>query len=535
MKSESGKYYVNIGKASDLKNPRERKIYRAFEIIPGTLVWITLFGMVFFSWLRPVWVAYFIIAFCVYWLLRTFHFAVHLVAAYRQMQKNLKTDWIKELNALPGNWEDIYHLIIFPMYKEDLKVVRESFRALLRVRYPKERMIVVLATEERGGERTREVGEAILQEFGDKFFRLLVTCHPKDIVGEIAGKGSNETWAGKQAKKEVIDPSNIPYKNIVVSCFDADAQVYPQYFSCLAYYYLTSPHPTRASYQPIPLYLNNFWESPFFSRVVSSSNIFWQMMQQQREEKIVTYSSHSMSFQALAEMNFWQTNVVSEDAGIFWKSFLFYDGDYRIVPLHYPLSMDSCAADSFWKTVISQYRQQRRWAWGSEGIPYLLFGCYKNWQEYRLGKRAGKTLGFPRLANKRISFKKAFRYIFLLIEGFWAWATNALLILCLGWLPLILGGQDFKATVLAYNLPQITRDLMTVALFGLIICIIISTLLLTPRPKKYGKWKSASMIFQWLCFPLTIIVFGSIPAIESQTKLMLGKRLGFWVTPKARR
>jgi len=514
MKNKGEKYYVDIGKSSDLESPKERALYRAFEMLPGALVWITLLGMTLLSWLKPVWVAYFIIAFCTYWLLRTLHFAVHLAAAYQKMQKNLKVDWLAELSALPGDWEDIYHLVIFPMYKEDLSIIRESLRALLQSRYPKERMMVVLATEERAGEYSRKVKEVVLREFGDKFFRLQVTCHPKDIPGEIAGKGSNETWAGRKAKEEIIDPLGIPYKNIIVSCFDVDTQVYPQYFSCLTYYYLTSSNPTRASYQPIPLYLNNFWESPFFSRVVSSSNVFWQMMQQQRSEKLITYSSHSMSFQALAEMDFWQPNVVSEDAGIFWKSFLFYDGDYRMVPLHYPLSMDSCASESFWQTVVNQYKQQRRWAWGSEGIPYLLFGCWK---------------------NKKISFRKASHYIFLLIEGFWAWATNPLMILCLGWLPLFLGSPEFKITVLAYSLPYITRNLMTVALFGLMVCIVISTLLLRPRPKKYGKWKSASMILQWICFPVTMIVFGSFPAIEAQTRLMLGRRLGFWVTPKVRK
>ena len=509
------KYYLDVGRASDLKNPKERMMYRAFEILPGKLVWVTLFGMVFFSWFRPVWVAYFIIAFCVYWLLRTFHFSFHLVAAYKKMKKHLKIDWLKELDQLPvTRWQDIYHLIILPMYKEDLKVVRESFQALLKVRYPKERMIVVLATEERAGEQVRKVGEAILREFKDKFFRLLVTCHPKDIVGEIAGKGSNETWAGNKVKKEVIDPLGIPYHNIIVSCFDVDTQVFPQYFACLTYHYLTSPNPTRSSFQPIPLYLNNLWESPFFSRVVSSSNVFWQMMQQQRPEKIVTYSSHSMSFKALAEMDFWQTNVVSEDAGIFWKSFLFYDGDYRIVPLHYPISMDSCAEKSLWQTAVNQYKQQRRWAWGSEGIPYLLFGFLK---------------------NKKIPRKKEIRYMILLMEGFWAWATNAILILCLGWLPLILGGEQFKTTVLAYNLPNITRDLMTLAMVGLAVCIIISTSLLTPRPPRYSRWRSLSMVFQWFCFPVTLIIFGAIPAIDAQTRLMLGKYMGFFVTPKTRK
>jgi len=213
-------------------------------------------------------------------------------------------------------------------------------------------------------------------------------------------------------------------------------------------------------------------------------------------------------------MDFWQTNVVSEDAGIFWKSFLFYDGDYRVVPLHYPVSMDSCAAESLWQTAVNQYKQQRRWAWGSEGIPYLIFGCLK---------------------NREIPFKRKFGYAFLLIEAFWTWGTSALLILFLGWLPLLLGGEEFNTMVLAYNLPRITQSLMSISLVGILTCIVIGTLLLTPRPPKYSRWKSLSMVVQWAFFPLTFIFFGSIPAIDAQTRLMLGKYMKFWVTEKVRK
>src|SRR3989344_2904941 len=513
------KYYLKVGRAADLKDPKERFIYRFLEILPGTLVWTTLMGMFLFSWLKPVWVAYFIMVFSVYWVLRTFHFTLHVIPAYYKMSANLRINWIEKLDELakgdPGkDWHKIYHLIIFPMYKEGLGLVRESFRALLESDYPKERMIVVLATEKRAGESAKEVAEAVLKEYGDKFFKFLVTEHPENINGEIAGKGSNESWAGKRAKEEIIDPLGIPYENIVASAFDIDAQVYPKYFSCLTYYYLTSSNPVRSSFQPIPLYFNNFYEAPFFSRVVSSSNVFWQMMQQQRPEKITTYSSHSMNFKTLVEMDFWQTNVVSEDAGVFWKAFLFYDGDYQIVPMHYPLSMDSCLAKNTWGTIVNQYKQQRRWAWGSEGMPYLFFGFLK---------------------NKKISFGKKFRYTFLLIEAFWAWGTNALLIIFLGWLPVILGGENFNATVLSYNLPKIVQILMTAALAGILACIIVSTLLFRLTSFRLSRWKTLFMLTQWVFLPVSLVIFGAIPAIEAQTRLMLGKYMGFFPTEKYRK
>jgi len=508
------KYYLDIGRATDLKEKKERIIYRALEILPGSLIWLTFSGMIIFSIFWPKTAAYFIIVFSAWWIFRACHFSIHLISAYLKMKKNLRTAWVEKLDKLAGkNWQEIYHLIIFPTYKENLEVIRESFRALISSRYPKERMIVVLATEEREGEFAKQKARAILQEFGDKFFKLLITCHPERIEGEIAGKGSNTSWAGRKVKEKIIDPLEIPYEKIIVSCFDADTQVFPDYFGCLTYYYLISSRPGQTSFQPIPLYLNNFWQANFFSRLVASGNVFWQMMQQQRPEKLVTFSSHSMSFKALVEMDFWQKNVVSEDAGIFWKAFLFYDGNYKIIPLHYPVSMDCVAGKTLKQAIISQYKQQRRWAFGSEGIPYLLFGFLK---------------------NKKIPWPKKFRYGFLMLEGFWAWGTTAFLLLFLGRLPGLLGGEKFKDTVLAYNLPDIASNLMTLAMIGLIVCIIISTLLLTPRPKNYPRWKSLSMIAQWLFFPVTFIFFGALPSIEAQTRLMLGKYMGFYAVEKTR-
>lgn len=505
------KYYLGLSRAGDLKNRKERIIYRMLEIFPGFFIWLTFFLMVSSSWFWPIQVSFFIIIFCVYWLLRVFHFVFHLISAYRQMKRNLKVDWLGRLNELKAGWRNVYHLVIFPAYKEDVEVLRHSFRALVDSSYPKEKMIVVLAIEERAGEKDKKTAEIISQEFKDRFYQFLITCHPQGISGEIPGKGSNETWAARIAKEKIIDAQKIPYEDIIVSSFDADTRVFPQYFACLTYNFLTAPFPFRSSYQPTPLYLNNLWQSSFLSRVVSSCNVLWEMMQQQRPEKLVTFSSHSMSFKALVQVGFWQTNVVSEDAGIFWKCYLSYGSDYRVVPLHYPISMDSCAAKGLKKTIINQYKQQRRWAWGAEGIPYLIFGLWK---------------------NKKIPFKEKIRFPFLIIEGFWAWATNILILLILGRLPVFLSNSEFQKSVLSYNLPQITGFLMTLALIGVLICVIINSLLLTPRPLNVSRFKSLSMFLQWIIFPAILIIFGSFPAIDAQTRLMLGKYMNFWPTEK---
>jgi len=220
-----------------------------------------------------------------------------------------------------------------------------------------------------------------------------------------------------------------------------------------------------------------------------------------------------MPFKILEEVGY-PKNVVSDDSRIFWKAYLFYDGNYNVTPLYYPVSMDAVLAKNLPRTIINQYRQQRRWAWGAENIPYLFFGFFK---------------------NRKISFFEKLRRSIDILDGFWSWSTSSLLIFFLGWLPLILGGERFNLTIFAYNLPRLTRNLMTLAMTGMLISGILSLLMLPPKPKNSNFLKNLSTVFQWLLLPLTLIFFGALPALDAQTRLMLGKHLEFWATEKTRK
>jgi len=506
-----------------LENLKERVIFRFFEIFPGALSWGVLFLVIFLSWWQPLWIAIFIIAFTVFWFFRTIYFSFYLWSGYQKMKKNEAIDWIEKLNSLPitnnllsavKNWRDVYHLVVIPMYKESLEIMRDTFRALENIDYPKDKMIVVLGCEEGARGVAEKTAQEIEREFGSKFFKFITTWHPANLSGEIAGKGSNETWAVKKAKEIIIDSLRIPYESIIFSSFDADTCVFPKYFSCLTYYYLTSDRPTRTSFQPIPLYVNNIWQAPVISRIFSFSSSFWHTINQERPEKLVTFSSHSMSFQALVDVGFKQTNVISDDSRIFWQCFLRYNGNYQVQPLYYPISMDANVTKSFWKNLINIYKQQRRWAYGVGDIPYFLFGFLK---------------------NKKISFFKKISLGWELIQGHFCWATVSIMIFLLGWLPLILGGPEFSQTLISYNLPRAISRIMTLAMIGLISSAYLSFLLLPPKPLKYGRFKYLIFAFGWILFPIMMIFFTSLPALDAQTRWMLGKYMGFWPTEKVRK
>jgi len=508
-------YYLKIGRADDLKDLKERFFFRFLETVPGVLSSGTLLSIILLSWLRPMWAAVFIIPFVVYWLFRTIYFSFHLSSSFKKMKENENKDWLALLQSMPDdNWRDIYHLIIIPRYRESLEIVRDLFVSLLKNDYPKERMIVVLACEERTGKEARMLGADIEQEFGGKFFKLLITYHPADLPGELMGKGANDAWATQKVKEKIIDPLEIPYENIIVSDFDADTCVYPRYFSCLTYYYLTTDSPTRASFQPIPLYNNNIWQAPPISRVFAFSATFWQMMCQERPEKLITFSSHSMSFKALADVGFRQVNVVSDDSRIFWQCFLRYDGNYKVVPMYYPVSMDANVAQTFWKTIKNMYKQQRRWAYGVGEMAYFVFGFWK---------------------NKKIPLMKEISLTWAIFEGHWSWATASFVIFFLGWLPVVLGGDEFNRTMLSYNLPLLTSRLLTISMFGLIGSAYSSIILLPPKPPIYGKIKYLFFALEWFLLPIIMIFFTALPALDAQIRWMLGKYMGFWATEKVRK
>ncbi len=101
-------------------------------------------------------------------------------------------------------------------------------------------------------------------------------------------------------------------------------------------------------------------------------------------------------------------------------------------------------------------------------------------------------------------------------------------------MPMLLGGDRFNENVMALNLPVVTRNLMTIAMVGIIISAIVSSLLLPKKPKNYGFFRTIKLFFEWIFVPVSIIIFGAIPCLDAQIRLMFGKYMGFWVTPKAR-
>jgi len=501
------KNYIEVSKASDLKEKKERIIYRFFEILPGFFSWTILISSIVLSYFKPVIVGIFIIAFDFYWFLKVVALSIYQLSAFFKMKKNLQINWLS-LAKENKEFGKIFHLVCLPFYKEEKETIEDSLQAILNSNYPKEKIIIVLAVEEAGGKKAKKIAREIEKKFKDKFYKFFLFFHPQHLPNEIPGKGSNVNFAIENVKEKIL--KEIPPENIIFSIFDIDTKPYPNYFAILTYQYLKLKMPQHVCFQPIPVYHNNIWEVPFFSRIIATSNTFWQMMQQERPEQLVSYSSHSLPFTLVLKLGY-PKNVISDDSRIFWKSYFLYDGNFKTIPLFYPVSMDAVLGKNLWRTIINQYKQQRRWAFGAENIPYIMFGFLK---------------------NKKIPLSQKIFHTMVMFEGFISWAVASLLIFLLGWLPLVLGGEDFKGTIFGYNLPIITRNLMIIASVGMVLSAILSILLLPKSPSKFGALKKLSIFFQWIFLPPLLILFGAFPALDAQTRLLFGKYLDFWTTEK---
>jgi len=493
---------------------KESTVKKITEIFPATLVWLTLLVVIILSLARPLWAIYFILVFVIYWIIRLFYMMVWLVISWVKYRCDVKIDWLAQIKRLDKNYLDYYHVIEYPTCGESYEVVERSLAELLKTNYPKNKMIVVLGGEARKGKQFEEVARRITEKYGQEFFKLLVTVH-KLQPDELPGKGANVHHMELEIKK-LIDELGVPYDQVIVSSFDIETLPHIQYFSYLTYKYLTHPNPTHASYQPLILYNNNIWESSPIIRVVASATTFWLLTDLSRPEKLLTFSSHSMSFKMLVDVGFHDQTIVTEDSRICLQGLLAYDGKYEVVPMFVTLSMDTVYIGQFWASLKNQYKQMRRWAWGVEHFPWM-------WEHF-----------FGRRANKNIPLKKRLQYIWNQTEGMYSWAIAPLLILLVGRLPLYLASDEDKATAFFQNAPRMLENLMVIGMVGLIFNSVMYTLMLPQKPKNYSWFNYVVMLIQWAIFPITMIIFGSIPAIDAQTRLMLGGKykLGFWVTEK---
>ncbi len=487
--------------------------YRLYEMLPGISIWGTLILAVVFSFLYPLAMIYFIIIFDIYWVLKVFNFSFYLIVSWIRYRKVQRIDWKDALQHDIPDATRLRHVVFLTVFNETWDVVEGAVASVAASVYNPSLFTLVIAGEERQAEHCKELFQKIEARFLDVFDHIAFTLHPSSLPDEIPGKGSNLHYAEGEMKK-YIDAHGWKYEEVIITVFDIDTVCHSNYFAYLAYTYATHPNPTKSSYQPIALYNNNMWESPSVLRIMAFGTTFWMMMSLARQDSLVTFSSHSMSFKALVDAGFHDKRIVSEDSRIFYQCLLAYNGKYEVTPLYIPVSMDTVRDTSWWQSIRNLYRQQRRWAWGVEHVPFLL------WEFRKKGKL--------------IPWYTKFKWLFIEWEGKWSWCLAALLITILGRFPLWVASPSIRQSALYFNAPHLLEILMTAAMSGLILSAMLSLPLLPPRPQSHPRYRYVIMVLQWILLPVSMLFVAAAPGIDAVTHLMRGKYLGFNISQKKR-
>jgi hypothetical protein len=522
----------------EIPQPEDRDWrYRAFEILPGALTWLILFLPVILSWISSKLAAYFIIAYLILWFIRAIGLDLRSLQGWSLLNQHKNIAWEKlneDLEILEPNFKDapkwharnldrvkkyighkrikpseVIHAIVIATYNESRDVLEPTIQSVMISNYDMKKVILVIAYEERGGEDVERNAKQLVQEYGSKFYWAAAIKHPKDMPGEVIGKGGNITYAGRELQK-YLEKEGIDPLKVLVTTLDSDNRPDKQYLAALTYTYCSTEEPRYASYQPIPMFLNNIWDAPAPMRVIATGNSFWQIVQALRPHTLRNFSSHAQPMAALIDTDFWSVRTIVEDGHQYWRTFFRYDGKHDVYPIFTPIYQDAVLADGYRRTLKAQFIQMRRWAWGASDIAYVAY------------------TGF--LKPNNIPRYKVWAKFLRLLEGHISWSTSPLILLLAALVPFFLHPQSY----LANQLPQVASKLQQFAMVGILVTLFLSLRMLPPKPERYKHRRTLWMMIQWIYLPVTTIVYSAFAAIYSQTRLMFGWYLGkFDVTEKA--
>ncbi len=512
--------------------------YRLFEILPGALSWLLLLLPIILSFINITAAVVFILAYLLIYFVRSVGFSLAGFKGYRMMKRDIKLDWRALIEDVERNgivegdgvkrpqWHmrnierkktisnpfkpsELIHVAIIATVNEGREVLEPTIRSIINGHHDNSRLILIIAYEGRAGEETEKRVLDLVDDYKSQFMDMFAVKHPANTPGEVIGKGSNITYAGRQLKT-YLESKNIDPETVIVTTLDSDNRPDERYFLAVSYAFCLVSDPIRASYQPLPMFTNNIWDAPTMMRVIATGNTVFYIVGTTRPHRVRNFSAHAQSMRALIDMDFWSVRTIVEDGHHFWRSYFHFDGDYQVYPLSIPVYQDAVLAEGYIKTIKAQFTQLRRWTYGASDVAYV----------------ADK--GFFR--KNSIPKADLIGKFFNLLEGHVTWATGTILVFGAAFIPPLISPQSFAAN----EIPLIVSRIQRVGLIGLLATVYVCMVTLPPRPRRYRRHRSVLMVVQWVLAPVTSIAFASLAAFNSQTRLMFKRYLSkFDVTEKA--
>lgn len=479
---------------------------RILEILVPGLSWVLITMPVWLSFWHPALVAYLIITFDIYWFYKSFTLAITAIQGFITMNAHVKIDWLAAASPLP-HFDELHHVVIIPEYHEPIHILRRTLTNLANQDFPVKRIIVVLATEDKDPD-AKSTAKELAAEFGSRFGHFLVTRHILH-TGEVAGKSSNMAWAGKRVVR-ALKKWQISTAWVTVTSCDADALLHPKYFSYLSHEYLTDDKRDFHFYQGAILFYSNIWRIPLPGRVLNTIYSISNLALLKQRGRLINFSTYSLSLSTAVKAGYWAVDVIPEDYHLFFKVYFRFGREVTTRSIFLPILVDAAESHGFWRTMVNQYEQSKRWAWGISDIPFVIRNA---------------------LLHSEIPASDRMHRLLLLLEQHVFWSSNWFILTLGSTIPPIIN-PAFGRTVLGHNLAQLSSSILTLALVFLLVVIIIDIRTKPPRPKDFKSWNLPFLYIQWLTLPVVSFFLAALPGLDAHTRLILGKRLEYRVTEK---
>lgn len=486
----------------------EKKILRFLEILPGTLSWSLIIFPIWGAFLVPTLVAYYIIAFDVYWLYRSIWTATLSLMAHFRLKAAQEFDWLGEAKSFL-DWKKVHHIVVIPTYQEPLYILRRTLKGLAKQTFPRENLTVMVGFEKREGEAAQKKAKKLKKEFKGVFGNLMTAFHP-DILGEVKGKSSNTAWGARLAKERLIDKQKVDINYVTITSNDADAVVHSQYYSYLTFKFLDDPDRYAKIWQSAIQFYNNIWRLPAITRAYNRVSSVVQVGILMRRDRLINFSTYSISLKLVDKIGYWDTDVIPEDYHMFFKAFYATRGKTEVEAIFLPTYCDAAESKTTWGTLVNQYEQTKRWAWGTSDDAYVIY----------------KWLTVPNMPF----WEKTVRLVYVFKDHV-LWPVNWFAITLGANIPPLLN-KEFNRTIIGKTLPQISSGILTMALVALVVIIFVDWQQKPKAPEGTAKWKKILSPFEFVLLPIAGFFFTALPGLDAHTRLMLGRYLEYRVTEK---
>lgn len=482
------------------------KTRRAIEVLVPLSSWLLITMPLWLSFWHPALVAYLIITFDVYWFYKSFNLALHAIRSYLTMNAHVKVDWLTIARTVPG-FDNLHHIIVIPEYHEPIHILQRTLENLRRCEYPKDKIIIVLATEAKDPD-AETTAQILTKKFSRSFGHFIVTKHTLQ-PDEVGGKSSNMAWAGRQVVS-AMRGWNIPIENATITSCDADALIHPKYFASLAYHFLSDPDRTYHFYQGAILFYNNIWRIPFPNKLFNTVSSIWNLSLLSQSSRFINFSTYSLALKTAVDAGYWGVDVIPEDYHLFFRVYFTLGAKVHTRGIFLPVMVDAAESHGFWRTMINQYEQSKRWAWGVSDLPFVIRGV---------------------ILHHEIPLLDRLRRLISLLEHHIFWPANWFVLTIGSTIPPLVN-PAFSRTILGHNLSKISSGILTLSVIFLIVIFIIDLRTKPPRPKEFASWKVPFLYLQWFTLPIVSFFLSALPGLDAHTRLMLGKRLEYRSTEK---